>query len=386
MTNVKVLDLDLRDDNTVFAATYGRGIFSGQFTFDPNGDDDNDGVVNSIDNCPSVANADQLDSDNNGIGDACQDTDQDGILDINDNCPTVANPDQLDSDNNGVGDVCQDSDGDGVFDSVDNCVDTPNPNQEDINNNGIGDICDTSYAAQDNISVEVVSETCEGQDNGKININVNETYVTYTVTVNGPGTNISEQLTTNNLTIENLPVGGPYTVCVSVNEYDHVQCSEVSVEAAETIELELIEQNNGEDIEVNMYRGTAPYTVTLNGEVILITSQDNIILENLKSGLLEIKTAQACEGTFAKQINIIEFKATPNPVVDNLKVILPNGLDADALPVNVYDINGRVVYSDSFDVANNKEIYIPFQSLRSGVYFVNIQSEKAPKTIKIIKK
>ena len=386
MSNVKVLDLDLRDDNMVFAATYGRGIFSGQFSFDPNGDDDNDGVVNGVDNCPSVANADQSDVDNNGIGDVCQDTDQDGILDINDNCPTIANPDQLDSNNDGVGDVCQDSDGDGVVDSIDNCVDTPNPNQEDVNNNGIGDICDTSYAAQDNISIEVVSETCEGQDNGKININVNETYVTYTVTVNGPGTNISEQLTTNNLTIENLSVGGPYTVCVSVNEYDHVQCSEVSVEAAETIELELIEQNNGEDIEVNMYRGTAPYTVTLNGEVILITSQDNIILENLKSGLLEIKTAQACEGTFAKQINIIEFKATPNPVVDNLKVILPNGLDANALPVNVYDINGRVVYSNSFDVANNKEIYIPFQSLRSGVYFVNIQSEKAPKTIKIIKK
>ncbi|MFN7012967.1 MAG: PA domain-containing protein [Bacteroidia bacterium] len=32
MSNVKVMDLDLRNDNTVFAATYGRGIFSGAFT------------------------------------------------------------------------------------------------------------------------------------------------------------------------------------------------------------------------------------------------------------------------------------------------------------------------------------------------------------------
>lgn len=32
MSNAKVLDLDLRDDNTVFAATHGRGIFSGKFT------------------------------------------------------------------------------------------------------------------------------------------------------------------------------------------------------------------------------------------------------------------------------------------------------------------------------------------------------------------
>ncbi|WP_369047915.1 PA domain-containing protein [Tenacibaculum sp. UWU-22] len=32
MSNVKVTDLDLRDDNTVFASTYGRGVFSGKFT------------------------------------------------------------------------------------------------------------------------------------------------------------------------------------------------------------------------------------------------------------------------------------------------------------------------------------------------------------------
>jgi PA domain/Secretion system C-terminal sorting domain len=32
MTNVKVTDLDLRDDNAVYASTYGRGVFSGQFT------------------------------------------------------------------------------------------------------------------------------------------------------------------------------------------------------------------------------------------------------------------------------------------------------------------------------------------------------------------
>jgi hypothetical protein len=32
MSNVKVTDLDLRNDNVVFAATYGRGVFSGAFT------------------------------------------------------------------------------------------------------------------------------------------------------------------------------------------------------------------------------------------------------------------------------------------------------------------------------------------------------------------
>jgi hypothetical protein len=41
MSNVKVVDLDIRNDNKVFAATYGRGIFSGQFTATSLSTDDN---------------------------------------------------------------------------------------------------------------------------------------------------------------------------------------------------------------------------------------------------------------------------------------------------------------------------------------------------------
>ncbi len=40
MSNVKVTDLDLRNDNAVFAATYGRGIFSGLFTSVPLANED----------------------------------------------------------------------------------------------------------------------------------------------------------------------------------------------------------------------------------------------------------------------------------------------------------------------------------------------------------
>ncbi|MEQ5873423.1 PHB depolymerase family esterase [Pseudoalteromonas sp. NFXS39] len=83
-------------------------------TTEPNNDADNDGVLDGIDNCPNVANADQADNDNDGIGNVCDstpdgetsDSDSDGVSDSLDNCPLVANSEQLDSDADGVGDAC----------------------------------------------------------------------------------------------------------------------------------------------------------------------------------------------------------------------------------------------------------------------------------------
>ncbi len=59
----------------------------------PGPDSDGDGIPDAIDNCPTVANADQHDEDADGLGDAC------------DPCPYLpGNAD--DSDGDGVGDAC----------------------------------------------------------------------------------------------------------------------------------------------------------------------------------------------------------------------------------------------------------------------------------------
>lgn len=72
------------------------------------------------------------------------DADEDGVADGDDNCQSVPNPDQTDTDGDGQGDACDaDDDNDGHLDGADNCPLVANPLQEDFDRDGIGDSCDT---------------------------------------------------------------------------------------------------------------------------------------------------------------------------------------------------------------------------------------------------
>ncbi len=108
------------------------------------GDADGDGKGDASDNCPSVANASQLDTDKDKKGDACDDDDDgDGDKDSADNCSLVKNPDQADLDKDKKGDACDgDDDGDGVADAADNCPRASNKSQLDTDKDKKGDACD----------------------------------------------------------------------------------------------------------------------------------------------------------------------------------------------------------------------------------------------------
>lgn len=106
---------------------------------DPLRDSDGDGKPDIEDNCPLVANPDQLDSDGDNRGDACDavcsatdvDTDADGTPDSCDLCPAFPTMRQHDEDRDGLGDEC------------DNCPATANAGQEHAaDTDDLGDACD----------------------------------------------------------------------------------------------------------------------------------------------------------------------------------------------------------------------------------------------------
>jgi uncharacterized repeat protein (TIGR01451 family) len=122
-------------------------------------DADGDGVALGGDNCPTVFNPDQTDTDQDGTGDACDtDDDGDGVDDAQDNCLLITNADQLNTDGDALGDACEDDDdGDGIAENVtgfpvcsagqtvncsDNCPGSANPTQVDTDADGIGDACE----------------------------------------------------------------------------------------------------------------------------------------------------------------------------------------------------------------------------------------------------
>ena len=82
-------------------------------------DSDNDNSVDEFDNCPNDVNRDQLDTDQDGLGDVCDtDDDGDGVPDTSDAFPLDPS-ETKDTDGDGIGDNADtDDDGDGLSDAL----------------------------------------------------------------------------------------------------------------------------------------------------------------------------------------------------------------------------------------------------------------------------
>ncbi len=181
---------DAKDNDCDFEIDEGHPDLDGDKVADcVDEDGDGDGVVDTLDNCPGLANPEQEDADGDGIGDPCdKDQDGDAIPDATDNCPGIKNTLQLDSDEDGTGDACdEDLDGDTVPNTEDNCPLLANEDQADSDDDGTGDVCEDDKdgdGASDAADCEPLNpaifpgaeELCDGVDNN-CNVLIDEGFV-----------------------------------------------------------------------------------------------------------------------------------------------------------------------------------------------------------------
>ncbi len=156
---------------------------------------DADSVLDYNDNCINASNADQLNSDNDLLGDLCDvcpnedsrnydanndgcidDSDKDGVKDNLDNCPFVSNVDQADRNKNGRGDKCDILPGE----SVELDVDNDGNNETATNKNGI--VTDGYELYEDpnsNTKVLLMDGDKDGMTDFLIDIKRNDVYDKY---------------------------------------------------------------------------------------------------------------------------------------------------------------------------------------------------------------
>jgi hypothetical protein len=90
----------------------------------------------------------------------------------------------------------------------------------------------------------------------------------------------------------------------------------------------------------------------------------------------------------ADDVNVPDVKATPaitvypNPATDNVKIKFENVEEGPA-QVRIMNINGQVVLDQRINI-DNTDVNVKLPDLKAGIYFVNIISEKAMLTRKLV--
>jgi len=265
-----------------------------------------------------------------------------------------------------------DSDNDNVIDTVDLCPNT----MEGTTVNATG--CPIFNLPSNNFEIIVTSETCPTKDNGQINITANSTQ-TYEVTIVGTLGFTDTQAFTDNSSFDNL-VPDFYDVCIGVTGESYEQCFVVAIISGTTVSGKSSVTAGKASVEITT--GTAPFTIYVNGKETFETSSPAFNIAVKPGDVVEVKTAVACEGVYAKTIDLITAVTMyPNPTQGPIEITIP--VSAQEVEISLYNIHSQLISKRMYPVVYGK-VQLDLTASPSGVYVAKVQLDK-PITLKIIK-
>ncbi len=329
-------------------------------------DADNDGVCDANDQCPGTDDAiigtscddndvctinDVYNTSCNCVG-TFQDTDNDGVCDANDQCPgtddaiigTSCNDndvctinDVYDTSCNCVG-TFQDTDNDTVCDADDQCPGFDD--RIDLNGNGIPDACETSCVnTTTNFPTSSLSHSGSGSSSTTLSFPSGTEEVSFTISgLNSRTRGKKSNRFVDVVTVSYLDGNGN---TVTQGTYSGANTSTVNISITTDVQSVTVALSNGQNtnVTVNVNIGTVTYCAPAANAVRLTSA--------------------------------VDVKAYPVPFENNLNIELSlPGYETSNGQLTVYDVAGRMIYSEEVSWSNRLETSFNTSNWNAGVYYI----------------
>ena len=353
-------------------ADTGVGFWSG-FSL---ADSDGDGIADIEDNCVETPNEDQLDLDEDGMGDACDiDIDGDGVINDDDCAPIDVSifpgascddgddetvEDVILTDCSCVGILNSDVDGDGILDANDNCPLQPNEDQSDIDGDGMGDVCDEDMDGDGDLN----TVDCDPIDNSVFF---------------GASCDDGDEMTENDIITDDCSCMGTEILDSDgdgIADADD-NCPETSNEDQADLDDDGIGDVCDDDIDGDGDTNENDCE-PLNADVFLGAECDDNDPNTTGDSIQEDCSCEGVNGIedFSNVFN--ELNLFPNPASDGITIQfnMLQDISSDYVEYSVFDVSGRLLSIDKSDLeaGENSQLIIT-KKLNQGLYFLKIDTE-----------
>ncbi len=230
----------------------------------------------------------------------------------------------------------------------------------------------------DNFLIQVLGETCEGTNNGSLNISATD-YFDYIASLNGEQYPFTDTLSINDLS------PGDYSLCITVaGNNDFEQCFEFTIEEALMIDAIATVADFGKEqiVNISVSKGTPPYKLIINDIAVEEFNTDEITISALEGDKIEVGTLRPCEGSFSMVVaQGTTTSIFPNPAGTETNIVIMENLDQ--IRIDLFTLGGKLIETGMYELTNGR-VVLPLVNCPSGVLLAKLYG-KTPKTIKLIK-